>query len=104
MLSKSEQLKKTKRVNLKRLSKIENKLFHDTIQDVTHGVCQLCEEREGVDFHHCRYGSYGVDKDDMCQVLTCRKCHDMCHRDKHGIHNRRAEKIGDMNWKEHTNE
>jgi len=103
MLSKSEQLKKTKRVKLNRLSKIENKLFHDTILDITLGVCQLCEEREGDDYHHCRWGCYGASKDDTCQALVCRKCHEICHSSKHGLYNQRAEKIGDANWKEHTN-
>ena len=97
--SKDSQLKKTKSINLKKLTKIENKLFHDYIIDKTLSICKLCNERGGDDFHHAKYGTFGADKDDTCQVLSCRKCHDLCHVDKHGIVNTLAVLMGDSNWR-----
>jgi len=97
-MQKSEQLKKVKLVNLKKLSKIENKLFHDFINSVSFGLCQLCSNT-AEDHHHPRYGSYGADKDDRCQIAICRKCHEKCHKSKHGMQNIIAENIGDKNWR-----
>ncbi len=103
MLSKKDQLKKIRTLNPKKLSKTENKLFHETIKEITRGVCQLCEERGGDDQHHPLFGKYGADKDDRCQVLVCRRCHELCHKDKHGIINTRAKTIGHENFKEYCN-
>lgn len=97
--TKEDQLKKNKRVNPKKMTRIENKLFHDDILDNSKGVCQVCEDKEGVDFHHPKYGKFGADKDDTCQVLVCRECHDLCHREKHGAMNRIAEHVGNFNYK-----
>ena len=98
MLSKTDQLHKVKRINLKRMSKIENKLYHDDILDTTGGICQLCNESQGVEFHHAYFGRYGADKDDTKQVLSCRKCHELCHNEKHGVVNTMAKWIADNNW------
>lgn len=97
-MTKESQLRKVKRVNLKRLTKIENKLFHDDIIDRTNGICQLCNREQGQDFHHSLWGNYGSSKDDMSQVLVCRKCHELCHNDKHGAVNYLAIKEGEQNW------
>ncbi len=98
-LTKESQLYKTKRVDIKKMSKTENKLFHDYIIDSCNEVCQICEDRGGVDFHHPKYGKFGADKDDTCQILVCRECHDQCHKDKHGIMNKIAIGVGNMNFK-----
>jgi len=101
-MDKQTQLYKTKRVNLKKLSRLENKLFHDSILDSTGGICQLCNEAEGADFHHTLWGCYGANKDDSRQILVCRKCHELCHKEKHGVVNTIAIKISELNWKEYN--
>lgn len=101
MISKADQLNKNKEANPKKLSKTENKLFHDDILEISEGTCQLCLKCKGEDFHHPKYGSYGADKDDTCQVLACRICHDVCHEFKHGPTNMVAAQIGDLNWAAH---
>jgi len=100
--SKADQTKKNKQPNLKKLSQTENKLFHDDIVNITFGICQLCSECLGDDFHHPKYGRYGADKDDTCQVLSCRNCHNECHANKHGEKNNLAIKIGNLNWTEYN--
>ena len=99
---KEDQLKKVNRVNLNKLSKIENDLLHDTIKDRSNGICQLCNERQGVDFHHAEWGCYGADRNDSLQLLCCRTCHELCHREKHGALNKMARKIAATNWDEHA--
>lgn len=97
MYSKQSQLSKVKEDNPKKMTKDELKSFRWSIYDNAKGICQLCNQAPIEDYHHGLFGCRGADKDDRCQTGTCRKCHEKCHKDKHGF-NLQAIEIGNDNY------
>jgi hypothetical protein len=100
-LSKEEQLKRSKPKNPKKLGYIAWHDYVDYLNDFSNGKCQVCKTNPLHDFHHAIFGSYGADKDDHSLVGVCRKCHEDCHKDKHGAVNSKAVRIGRSNWKKY---
>ena len=100
--SKEAQLKKNRKVNPKKLSQKALKDYKFTIHDISNGMCQICKVKPGDDYHHCVFGCRGADKDDRILALTCRDCHDECHKHKHEEPNTTAIEIGNNNWMIHN--
>ena len=100
-MQKIEQLYKAKRVNLKKMSQIEYKLYVDFIRELSNGMCQANCGRVGSDVHHSFYGSGG--RDDRFITIACRECHNMIH---HGTKTTDSLKllfktIGKSNWRQY---
>lgn len=103
-MTKAEQLHKTKRVNPKKMTKIEKRLLEDFIVDKANGKCQFDCGRDGVEFHHSKRG---INKDDRSIMLTCRRCHTLIHNleykniDESSRLGLIAKKEGKRNWDEY---
>ena len=71
--SKESQLQKTKRVNPKRMSNIEKKLYIDFLRDKSSGICQIPNcNNQAQDWEHPKRG---INRDDRETILICRECH-----------------------------
>jgi len=92
---KSNQLKKTKKTNPKKMPKSEYRQHCNHIREISFGNCQICKHA-GEDMHHSIFGNYGANKDDRSIVLVCRECHDKCHKDRE--FNQKAILIGAINY------
>jgi len=102
MISKTQQTKKNRKPNLKRLDLCELRAYKDTIFDECNGMCQLCLVNQADDFHHPFFGRQGADKDDTKLTAVCRNCHSECHALKHGGLNLRAKNVAMGNWSMHN--
>lgn len=106
-IPKSEQLKKIKKINPKRMTKIERKLYEEFICDKALGKCQSDCYNNGVEYHHSQRGAY---KDDRSIVLICRRCHTLIHNCEYKNADESlkltllAKSRGLENWKEYTTE
>jgi len=104
MYTKESQLKKEKKPNPKKMTKIEKSLYEDFISDKAKGKCQCGCGRDGVEFHHSKRG---INKDDRSIILICRRCHILIHNmeynniDKSSQLNLLAKEKGEENWKEY---
>ena len=76
MISKSQQLKKNRRANPKKLPQIELQLFKDFIFDKANGKCQCGCNRPISTYHHAERGS---NKDDR----SLGGINEACHHDLH---------------------
>jgi len=102
MISKKDQTRKVKRINTKKMSKVELDLYKDYINEIADGKCQCCRG-VGEVFHHSLFGAY---KSDTSLVLLCNPEHYTIH---HGTNTDEAERlkvltkgIGRSNWKGYT--
>ncbi len=59
--SKEDQLKKVKRVNPKKMSKIEYELYVDFVNERSRGICQSGCGAKASDIHHSYWGAGGRD-------------------------------------------
>lgn len=84
MLTKKEQIRKTKARNDKKLQKKDLQNYQKWLKE-NHSLCQArlngCEH-ETVEAHHVLFGSYGADKDDRTLLAVCRYCHSWVHKNK----------------------
>lgn len=96
-MTKSEQLGKVRKSNPKKMTKSDYRKKCDFIIEENDSTCQLCSENMGAEFHHSRFGCRGADKDDRSILLVCQECHLKCHREKHGLLNKRAIETGEEN-------
>jgi len=76
-MTKSEQLKKHKEPNPKKMDKATYRRYVDKIREYSDGMCQGdgCEN-EAKDIHH---GAFGRDKDDRTITAICMYCHYTIH-------------------------
>ncbi|TET91031.1 MAG: hypothetical protein E3J96_00230 [Sulfurovum sp.] len=101
--SKADQTRKNRKVNLKKLSNIELRLFKEFIFDISNGKCQCGCNKPLSTYHH---GNRGINKDDR----TLGGINDICHHDLHfstDTHKREAltilfKSIGLENWRKHN--
>ncbi len=103
-MTKQEQTRKVRRVNTKKMSKVELDLYKDYINEIAEWKCQCCGGI-GVEYHHALSGAY---KTDESLVLICRREHAIIH---FGTDTKEAERlkvltkgIGRSNWAGYTND
>lgn len=112
MLTKKEQLKKSKNKEVDQLDQsITVRLPKDQIKKrvqwlLNKEICQVCEESTNLDYpHHAIFG--WSNKDDRTMVNICVKCHRTIHTIGYGPlkkNREQIEKIGWSNNKEFLNE
>ncbi len=103
-LSKESQLKKNRKVNLKKMTKIEYNLYVVFVNDKSYGLCQSRCGRKSNDIHHSYFGAGG--RDDRYITAICRECHTTIH---HGTNVDEASRlkllfkgIGKQNWRDYN--
>jgi len=77
MISKADQTKKNRKVNLKKLSSIELRLFKEFIFDISNGMCQCGCDRPLSTYHHGYFGAGG--RDDRYLGAISSDCHYIIH-------------------------
>lgn len=105
MISKSDQLKKVRQPDEKKLSKSEKVSFISTIDKISKGKCQLCNNFNTDEYHHSIYGSFGADKDDRSLMAICRGCHHLIHHSRESRSKQARQDaivIGVENWRVHN--
>ena len=101
MLTKSEQLKKNRIPNPKKMIDVEYKCYVDFVNDRAGYSCQLCGA-PAQDIHHSEFGK---DKDDRSIIAICRNCHSLIrYASPKDIESGsrlkyRAKTIGKENWR-----
>jgi len=105
MYSKAQQTKKNKRVNPKRMTGTEKKLYIDFLREKSGGLCQIpnCNNRAD-DWEH---PDRGINRDDRYTILICRSCHMKADQpspkqiDESSRIKLAGKKIGRENWKDY---
>lgn len=76
MLSKENQLRKSKKPNPRKMTKVEYELYVDFVNEKAKGMCQCGCGRKADDIHH---SMRGINKDDRSIIAICKTCHNLIH-------------------------
>jgi len=106
MYSKTLQLSKTKKVNLKKITKLERRLYSDFIREKCKGICQIpwCNNNAQDMAHKDR----AYKRDDRYQAMICRACHTIADSpspkqiDLSSKTNLALSAVCKRNWKDYT--
>lgn len=95
--TKKEQLKWKKTKNPKKLPPKQLQAFKNYINKQTKYICQICNKRLAVEYHHALFGA---NKDDKTLVAICRHCHSDIHVKSDKEKESFAKLVGSKNWEE----
>ncbi len=103
MYSKTQQLKKHRTPNPKKMPQVEYRAYVDFVNELAGGMCQCGCGRPASQIHHSMFGAGG--RDDRFLVSICAEDHYTIH---HGTDTDEAQRlrllckgIGRSNWKEY---